>query len=61
MRKNVTVLNRYMYREISLSDLCLDSLLCFENKVVEAAAKDFLPTVYQKHSSMRTRKRMYMG
>ena len=60
MRKNVTTLNRYMYREISLSDLCLDSLR-FENKVVEAAAKDFLPTVYQKHSSMRTRKRMYMG
>ena len=25
MRKNVMMLNRYMYREISLSDLCLDS------------------------------------
>ena len=33
----------------------------FEYKVVEAAAKVSLPTVYQRHSSMRTRKRMYMG
>ena len=31
------------------------------SKVVGAAAKDSLPTVYQKHSSMRTRKRMYRG
>jgi len=31
----------------------------FENKVVEAAAKVSLATVYQKHSFLRTRKWMY--
>jgi hypothetical protein len=30
-------------------------------KVVGAAAKVSLATVYQKHSSLRTRKRMYRG
>lgn len=33
----------------------------FENKVVRAAAKVSLATVYQKHSSLRTRKSMYRG
>ncbi|MDQ5962713.1 MAG: hypothetical protein QG653_520 [Patescibacteria group bacterium] len=33
----------------------------FENKVMEAAAKVSLATVYQKHSSLRTRKWMYRG
>jgi len=32
-----------------------------ENKVMGAAAKVSLATVYQKHSSLRTRKRMYRG
>ena len=35
--------------------------ITFENKVVEAAAKVSLATVYQKHSSLRTRKWMYRG
>ena len=37
------------------------TLFSFENKVMGAAAKVSLPTVYQKHSSLRTRKRMYRG
>ena len=35
--------------------------LHFESKVVRAAAKVSLATVYQKHSSLRTRKSMYRG
>jgi len=34
---------------------------CLFLEVLEAAAKVCLATVYQKHSSLRTRKRMYRG
>ena len=37
------------------------SLLSWNQKVVLDAAKVSLATVYQKHSSLRTRKRMYRG
>jgi hypothetical protein len=39
----------------------LSRLLIEVSKVVEAAAKDSLATVYQKHSSLRNRKMMYRG
>ena len=35
--------------------------VCLNPKVGLDAAKVFLATVYQKHSSLRTRKRMYRG
>ena len=37
------------------------SQINWNQKVVLGAAKDSLATVYQKHSSLRTRKRMYRG
>jgi hypothetical protein len=39
----------------------LSRLLIEVSKVVEAAAKVSLATVYQKHSSLRNRKMMYRG
>lgn len=39
--------------------MILYSIITFENKVMEAAAKVSLATVYQKHSFLRTRKWMY--
>ncbi len=45
--------------ELSVMEMILYDSLTFENKVVEAAAKVSLATVYQKHSFLRTRKWMY--
>jgi hypothetical protein len=42
-------------------EMILYGLHYFENKVMGAAAKVSLATVYQKHSSLRTRKWMYRG
>ena len=58
--KNVLYIKNYGHYKKFLEIISYDQNY-FENKVVEAAAKVSLATVYQKHSSLRTRKWMYRG